>query len=58
MLRLMRRSAIWWLVGGMWLLIAVLALLRHGWQQAWLQAVIALIFFAIALYTRRKETLR
>ena len=58
MLRLMRRSAIWWLIGALWLVVAVVVALRQGWQRAWLQAVISLLFFAVALYTRRKENIR
>jgi len=58
MLRLMRRSAIWWLTGALWLIVAVVVALRQGWQRAWLQSVIALLFFAVALYTRRKENIR
>jgi VIT1/CCC1 family predicted Fe2+/Mn2+ transporter len=54
----MRRSGIWFLIAALWLLIAVFAALRHGWQAAWLQAVIALIFLGVALYSRRKERIR
>jgi uncharacterized membrane protein len=58
MLRAMRRSAIWFLIAGLWLVVAIAAAFRHGWQAAWLQAVIALLFFAVALYFRRREGVR
>ncbi|HLH35668.1 MAG TPA: hypothetical protein VKX41_13430 [Alloacidobacterium sp.] len=54
----MRRSAIWFLIAGLWLVVAIAAAFRHGWQAAWLQAVIALLFFAVALYFRRREGVR
>ena len=58
MLRPMRRSAVWFLLAVLWLVIAVLALLRQGWQGAWLQAIIALLFLVVAMYFRRKEGIR
>lgn len=58
MLRFMRRSTIWWFIGGLWLVIAIAAALRHGWQAAWLQAVVAMVFFGVAFYTHRKENVR
>jgi hypothetical protein len=58
MLRLMRRSAVWFLIAVLWLVIAVIAALHQGWQRAWLQAVVALMFFAVAVYFRRKERIR
>lgn len=57
-LRLMRRSSIWWMIGGLWLVIAIVVALHQGWRQAWLQATIALVFFAVALRMRSKENLR
>jgi hypothetical protein len=54
----MRRSAIWFLIAVLWLVIAILAGLRQGWQRAWLQLLIALVFFAVAIYFRRKEGIR
>jgi hypothetical protein len=58
MLRPMRRSAVWFLIAVLWLVIAIVAALRQGWQRAWLQALIAILFFALALYSRRKEGIR
>lgn len=58
MLRLMRRFHIWLLIAFLWLLVSILAALRHGWRQAWLQALIALIFLGVGLYSRRREQLR
>jgi len=58
MLRFMRRSAIWLLLAVLWLIIAVVTTLRQGWQRAWLQAIISLLFFGLALYFRRKEAIR
>lgn len=58
MLPLMRRSGIWFLIAMLWLVIAVLTALRHGWQVAWLQGVVAVIFFGVAIYSRRKEKAR
>jgi len=54
----MRRSAVWFLIAVLWLVIAILGLLRQGWQGAWLQAIIALLFFVVAMYFRRKEGIR
>jgi phosphoglycerol transferase MdoB-like AlkP superfamily enzyme len=54
----MRRSAVWFLIAVLWLVIAIVAALRQGWQRAWLQALIAILFFALALYSRRKEGIR
>jgi hypothetical protein len=58
MLRFMRRSAIWLLLAVLWLIIAVVTTLRQGWQRAWLQAIISLLFFGLAIYFRRKEVIR
>lgn len=58
MLRPMRRSAVWFLIAVLWLVIAIVAALRQGWQRAWLQALIAILFLALALYSRRKEGIR
>jgi hypothetical protein len=58
MLRFMRRSAIWLLLAVLWLIIAVVTTLRQGWQRAWLQAIISLLFFGLAIYFRRKEAIR
>jgi hypothetical protein len=58
MLRFMRRSAIWLLLAVLWLIIAVVTTLRQGWQRAWLQAIISLLFFGLAIYFRRKEVVR
>lgn len=54
----MRRSTIWWMIGGLWLVIAIVVALHQGWRQAWLQAVIALAFFAVALKMHSKENPR
>jgi len=54
----MRRSAVWFLIAVLWLVIAIVAALRQGWQRAWLQALIAILFLALALYSRRKEGIR
>ncbi|HSY72512.1 MAG TPA: hypothetical protein VK798_09730 [Alloacidobacterium sp.] len=54
----MRRSAIWLLLAVLWLIIAVVTTLRQGWQRAWLQAIISLLFFGLAIYFRRKEVVR
>jgi hypothetical protein len=58
MLRFMRRSAIWLLLAVLWLIIAVVTTLRQGWQRAWLQAIISLLFFGLAIYFHRKEVIR
>jgi hypothetical protein len=58
MLRRMRRSHIWLLIAALWLLITVFTTLRHGWKQAWLQAVIALLFLGVGLYSRYQERVR
>jgi hypothetical protein len=58
MLRLMRRSTVWFLLAVLWLVIAVIAALHQGWRRAWLQAVVALLFFGVALYFRRREVIR
>jgi hypothetical protein len=58
MLRLMRRSAVWFLIAVLWLVIAIVAELHQGWRGAWLQAVVALLFFGVALYFRRREGIR
>ena len=57
-LRLMRRSAVWFLIAVLWLVIAVIAALHQGWQRAWLQTVVAIMFFIVAVYFRRKERIR
>jgi len=58
MLRVMRRSAVWLLIAVLWLIIAIVTTLRQGWQRAWLQAIIALVFFGVAMYFRRKEAIK
>jgi predicted Na+-dependent transporter len=58
MLRIMRHSSIWLLIAVLWLAITVITALRQGWQRAWLQAVVSLIFFGVGFYFRRKEHLR
>jgi hypothetical protein len=58
MLRLMRRSAVWFLIAVLWLVIALITALHQGWQRAWLQAVVALAFFGAGAYLRRKEGVR
>jgi hypothetical protein len=54
----MRRSAVWFLIAVLWLVIAVIAALHQGWQRAWLQTVVAIMFFIVAVYFRRKERIR
>jgi phosphoglycerol transferase MdoB-like AlkP superfamily enzyme len=54
----MRPSAVWFLIAVLWLVIAIVAALHSGWQRAWLQAVVALLFFAVAVYFRRKERIK
>lgn len=54
-LRLMRRSAVWFLIAVLWLVIAAVTALHQGWRRAWLQAVIAILFLAVAAYSRGKE---
>lgn len=54
----MRRSAIWFLIAGLWFVVAVIGMLRHGWRLAWLQGVIALGFLAVAISFRSKEKIR
>ncbi|HTZ89502.1 MAG TPA: hypothetical protein VMA71_04125 [Alloacidobacterium sp.] len=58
MLRLMRRSNVWFLIAVLWLVSAAITALHQGWQRAWLQAVIALLFLGVAVYSRRKERIR
>ncbi len=58
MLRCMRRSTVWFMIALLWLVIAVVAALHLGWQRAWLQAVIALLFLGVAAYFRRQEGIR
>ncbi len=58
MLRRMRRSSIWFLIAVLWLVVTIVTALHQGWQRAWLQAVIAVLFLAIAVYFRRKESVR
>jgi len=38
--------------------IAIVTTLRQGWQRAWLQAIISLVFFGVAMYFRRKEAIK
>ena len=58
MLRPMRRSSVWFLIAALWLVITIVAALHQGWQRAWLQALIAILFFAVGLLYRRKEGIR
>jgi hypothetical protein len=58
MLRRMRRSHIWLLIAALWFLITVFTTLRHGWRHAWLQAIIALLFLGVGLFSRRQEQIR
>ena len=58
MLRRMRRYHIWILIAALWLLSAVVTTLRQGWRQAWLQALAALIFLGIGIYTRTRERIK
>jgi hypothetical protein len=58
MLRLMRRSAVWFLIAVLWLVIAAVTALHRGWRQAWLQAVIAILFLAVAVYSHSKERIK
>jgi membrane protein implicated in regulation of membrane protease activity len=51
----MQRSTIWFAIAALWAVITFLSLLHHQWQLALLQAVTALVFLAVALYSRRKE---
>jgi hypothetical protein len=54
----MRRSHIWFLIAVFWLADAVLAALRKHWSAAAPAAVVALIFFIVAvLYWRRDASL-
>jgi len=54
----MRRFVVWLFIAVLWLIISVLVALRQGWKQAWLQALIALLFFSAALYFRYKDRIR
>ncbi len=58
MLRFMRRAAVWFLIAVLWLVIAVLTAVRHGWPQAWLQALVAILFFGLGGYFLRKDGIR
>jgi hypothetical protein len=58
MLQLMRRSHVWLLIAALWLAITVFTALRQGWRQAWLQAVVALIFLGVGMYSRSREQIR
>jgi hypothetical protein len=58
MLRPMRRYHIWLLIAALWFLSAVVTALRQGWRHAWLQALIALAFLCIGIYTRSREQIR
>jgi phosphoglycerol transferase MdoB-like AlkP superfamily enzyme len=58
MLRTMRRSTVWLLIAVLWMGIATLTAVRQGWQRAWLQSLISLLFFGVAFYFRRKEAVR
>jgi hypothetical protein len=58
MLRFMRRSTVWLLIAALWLVIAIVTTLRQGWQGAWLQATISLLFFGVAMYFRRKDAIK
>ena len=46
------------LIAALWLLSAVVTTLRQGWRQAWLQALAALIFLGIGIYTRTRERIK
>jgi len=54
----MRRSAVWFLIALLWLVVTVITVLHQGWQRAWLQAVITVVFLAVAVRFRRKEGIR
>jgi hypothetical protein len=58
MLRFMRRSAVWLLIAVLWLVIAIATTLRQGWQRAWLQAIVSLVFFGVAIYFHRKDAIK
>jgi hypothetical protein len=54
----MRRSSIWFLIAVLWFVITSISLVRHIWQLAWLQGLVATIFLVVGLVTLRKETIR
>ena len=58
MLRSMRRFAVWLLIAVLWLVIAIATTLRQGWQRAWLQAIVSLLFFGVAIYFHRKDAIK
>ncbi|HYK35387.1 hypothetical protein [Alloacidobacterium sp.] len=54
----MRRSAIWFLIAVLWFVVTIITALHQGWRLAWFQALIALVFLAVAISFRRKEKIR
>jgi len=51
----MRRSSVWFIIAVLWLLDTVLGIVRGNAHQAWLPALITLIFIAVGLIHRSRE---
>jgi hypothetical protein len=51
----MRRSSIWFLIAGLWLIDAFLTAARGHTRQAWLPAVITVAFVAAGIIHRSRE---
>jgi hypothetical protein len=52
----MRRSSIWFLIAGLWLIDVVLNVVQGHGSQVWLTAVIAVAFVVVGLVHRSRES--
>jgi len=51
----MRRSSVWFLIAALWLIDTLLGIVRGHVHQAWLPAIITLIFIVVGLIHRSRE---
>jgi hypothetical protein len=54
----MRRSSIWFLIAGLWLIDVLLTVARGHVRQAWLPAVITVAFVVTGIIHRSREANR
>lgn len=52
----MRRSSVWFIIAFLWLIDTILGIVRGHAHQAWLPALITLIFILVGVVHRSRET--
>jgi hypothetical protein len=51
----MRRSSIWFLIAGLWLIDVLLNIARGHGSQVWLTAIITVAFLVAGIFHRARE---